>query len=238
MEVVMGLQPEMPQTLLARLPVRDTTVNEYVEQLVKYLRDTRIDVAERARELAQQREATAPAGRGGTLAVGDVVLRRKDKDPKGSERFNDRTDGRLYRIRSVCGRNTYTLAHMDGTPVLGNRRDEIRVPADLIVKLDLPEFDLNISEASPRRLEIMDERDHTLWRKATLERFTADGQAVVRFDDSTRREVSLDLTAERYRWLYSEAPPAVVSTEERRELLGRDVPAVGAFGALRAEAEG
>ena len=89
MEVVMGLQPEMPQTLVARLPVRDTTVNECVEQLVKYLRDTRIDVMELARELAHEPLAEEALDGGGEDHHAQPAQARRTEELVQHHRAND-----------------------------------------------------------------------------------------------------------------------------------------------------
>ena len=52
---------------------------------------------------------------------------------------------------------------------------------------------------------VMHNADHHTWRKATLERVLPDATVVIRYDDSKRNSHIIDLTKERYRWIYSEA---------------------------------
>ena len=204
-EVVMGIKPKLPQTLLASLPVESVSVDDYVKSLMTYLVWTHDEVHRQAKELAQETEGQQ-RGVGEPYRVGDTVLRRRPRDdqPKGQTRFDLRTDGHLYRIHNVCGKNTYEIERLDGKLVVGNNGMPSKISAELLVKLDMPDFEFSLADDQPTRLEIQDQRDQNIWHKATFEKFLSDGKVILRFDKQPAVTVPLDLTKERYRWLYSE----------------------------------
>ena len=104
MEVVMGIQPELPATLRAGLNVQDMNTTDYMHDLVKYLKETHKRVRALAAELEIEKEGRddgAPGARG--LAVGDLVALKKGKKPHGTSRFGRSCDGNIYRIRDVLG---------------------------------------------------------------------------------------------------------------------------------------
>ena len=199
-EVVFGLQPKVPQMLVASLPVEEQGVDQYVLDLVRYLEETHRDVKSCARELAAEKEADR-AGRRETLEEGEIVLRRKDKSnqPHGSTRFENRTDGFLYRIHRKHGENTYEIERLDGVVVMTHKGRPAMISGDLLVRCDMPELELD--ESTPRHLEIQQEDDHNVWRKAEIVRFTADGMAYLRYEDDLNKAIPTDLTRHRYRWI-------------------------------------
>ena len=218
-EVVMGVKPKLPQTLLASLPVESVSVDDYVKSLLQYLVYTHHEVHKKAKELAEATEG-AQRGVGHAYAVGDIVLRRRapDDQPRGKTRFDSRTDGHLYRIHAVRGKNTYELERIDGKLVLGNNNQPSRISSDMLVYLDMPEFDFDVGEDQPKRLELQDKKDHNLWHKATFEKFLCDGRAMLRYDKRPNAPMPTDLTKERYRWLYNE----FVTTEQRERFETQD----------------
>ena len=132
--------------------------------------------------------------------------------PKGSTRFEDRRDGELYRISKKLGEGTFELETMDGKPVMQvGGQSKKKVSAEHLIKCDMPELDLNLNEHTPRRVEIMDNADHNVWNLATVERFTADGRAVLRYDKAPNVTRMTDLLQERYRWVQEGAPAAAAA---------------------------
>ena len=70
-EVVTGLKPRLPQTMLTGIPVEHVTVDEYVASLVKHLRDVHSSV-QRTTLAAIERDEASLAGRlSAELEVGD-----------------------------------------------------------------------------------------------------------------------------------------------------------------------
>ena len=213
MEVVTGIQPKMPVTLAHRLPVQEISVDAYVKDLIEYLVTTHEEVNKHAEKLRDDLNRGAIGGHGGVLEVGDIVIRRKnDKNkPQGTSRFETLSEPGLFRITKKLGANTYELEHLDGTPIVNPKGEATGVPADMLVKCDLPELEFDLDTHLPRRLEIQDSKDPTLWNKATLEKFGADGRTFIRFDGEPERRY-IDLTQQVYRWLVpgQEEPRAVV----------------------------
>ena len=203
MEVVMGLQPRLPQTLSGGLPVQDVGVPAYVTGLLKYLEDTYHDIKASAKELASAKEADR-SGSATSLAEGMIVLRRKpEKDrPSGSHRFEDKTDGVIYRIHRKNGVNSYELELLDGSLLLGSRGRPALVSGDLLVLCDMPELEVERPPGTFTRIEIQDRVDHNVWRGAVVDKFLADGQVVLRYDDAVEKSIPTDLTKHRYRWLH------------------------------------
>ena len=174
----MGIKPRLPQTIAAGLPVKDIGVDTYVRNLVQALNRTWQSVREIGREVAQRREGTAHAGRGEELREGDLVLRvtTSSERPRGKERFQDRYDGEIYRIKKVVGSKTYTVERLNGEPVRDTRGNDKRISGEEMVKCSLPELDLGLDPHQPRRLELQNLEDHNRWDAATLDGISPDGR--------------------------------------------------------------
>ena len=214
MMIVTGLDPKLPITLAHKLPVSEVGVDEYVLELMRYLEETYGQVREHSLELARKTEGTQKGKPGQPLKVGDFVLRLKPhKDrPHGTSRFEERTESSIYRIRHAIGENTFELEHLDGTCILGHNDVPARVSADALIRVDMPELsDLGLSDLQPRTLELQDSEDHHLWRRAVLERVLPDAKVVIRYSDTPKATHIVDLTRERYRWVYDAAPEGVAN---------------------------
>ena len=209
MMIVTGLDPKLPITLSAGLPVSEIGVDEYILGLMRYLEDTYEAVRDKSLELARKTEGTQRGSPDQPLRVGDFVLRIKPtKDrPHGTTRFESRTDSSIYRIRHAIGENTFELEFLDGTGVMGPNDYPVRVSADTLIRLDMPELEsLGIPDLQPRELELQDHDDHHVWHRARLERVLPDARVVLRYDRHPRTSRIVDLTKERYRWLQIAAP--------------------------------
>ena len=207
MEVVMGIKPQMPQTIRAGLPVRDIGVDDYVKQLIQSLNSTWKAVQDYGREVAAKREGTEKGSGGPELREGDTVLRvtTSDNRPRGSERFENRYDGEIYRVKRALGAKTFTIEKLSGEPVKDDLGNDKKISGEELVKCVLPELDLGLDPEQPKRLEVQDARDPTTWRKATLDGITADGKVFLRYDERKHHRVHLDLTKLSYRWLAESA---------------------------------
>lgn len=212
MEVVMGIQPELPATLRAGLMVEAIGVSEYVQMLMDHLKETHRKVRECAAAAGLEREGEDEGDRGATgLMVGDLVaLKRSGADkPVGSKRFQWSTDGRIYKIKEVLGENTYSLLGLldDAEPVSGNTRN--RFSAERLVKLDLPEYQPDVGADRPKALEIYDDASGD-WIKGKVEKLAVDGRTLIRLEGDPETSEWMDLTKCRYRWLLEEATPNAV----------------------------
>ena len=229
MQIVMGINPTMPATLRTGLITEAVSAETYSKELLRYLHETHKRVKQYAEQLGFEKEGTDKGDPGATpLAVGDLVLLKTENRRKGEERFRRRTDGEIYRISAVVGQNTYALGKLttgappNTSPIFANR-----YPADRLIKLDMPELELEVPEGTPQRIEIYDDTT-AQWRGATTERWAVDGRVSLRFDDNDEECLWLDLTKCRYRWL---AGPVAISRPESDQQ-GDEVSPRGAGGSL------
>ena len=198
MEVVMGIQPVMPAMMRAGLPVTEVAPSEYIEQLLKYLKETHEKVRAFARSEKEYHEGQSKGTASGeTLEVNDlVVMRRAGGDkPHGQTRFVGKTDGEIYVIDQKLGSNTYRLRTL-----LGDERQTLKSPwdrvhGDRLVKLDLPEFEAGLPSG---QLGVEIELDGE-WLQGTVTRAAVDGRLEVLFAGADHGRW-LDLTKHRYRW--------------------------------------
>ena len=69
-----------------------------------------------------------------------------------------------------------------------------------MIRLDMPEYEVEMPEGTPQKVEIYDE-DMAQWDAASVERWAVDGRVCLRFDSNEDERVWVDLTKCRYRWL-------------------------------------
>ena len=226
MEVVMGVKPRLPQTITSQLPVRAVGIDQYVKDLVQALGDTWRCVRDVGREIAQAREGTASGSGGELLERGDLALRiaTGTERPRGSERFQDRYDGAIYRVRRVVGAKTYILETLNGDALCDDLGNEKRISGEELVKCALPELELGLDEQQPRRLEVQSKQDHNLWEKATVDGLSPDGRVFLRYDKAPRNRVLTDLTELAYRWLHGDVDAVAPAEVERRSYSPLDPP--------------
>ena len=200
MNVVMGLNPSLPASLRAGLVTEEITAEEYVKSLVDYLRDTHKRVRQYAEQMNFEKEGTDRGDQGAArLVVGDIVALKSTDKRKGESRFGHRTDGEIYKITQVVGENICSLGKLTtGVPPVAGYPN--RYAAERLIKLDMPEFELDMPEGTPQRVEIYDEYE-ARWKAATTERWAVDGRVSLRFDEDKETCAWVDLTKCRYRWL-------------------------------------
>ncbi len=207
-EVVTGLRPKLPSTLLARFPVQEVDVDTYAAQLIDYLKVTYHRIKALMQDAADMAEQNAPGSMMRELEVGDLVLRRLN--PKqiqklagtGPYRFTRTVDPRIYRVAKkiadqgfayrLCDHHNPSMAVDFKQPV--SRR--------MLIKLDMPDMELEAVQER-RRLEIYID-DENCWYRATLEAIALDGRARIRWDDSPGKLEDVDITEHRYRWILGE----------------------------------
>ena len=217
MEVATGIQPQLPAMLKAGVPLMSQSPNDYVTDLIEYLRSTHELIQEKHAEAMAKSEGTAKGRHNVQLKPGDIVVRRKPttQRPHGTHRFETKGDNHLYRIKQALGDNTYALESILGDQAPGVHGQVNKHPAELLIKLDMPEFQQEVQKDCRRGIEIWNERGGQ-WLRGTVERLACDGRVCVRFDAMADRGQWLDLTKQRYRWLIG-ANEVSPSTCERRE---------------------
>ena len=110
-------------------------------------------------------------------------------------------DGVIYKITEVVGENTYALGKLTtGVSPNSNPMYANRYPAERLIRLDMPEYEMELPEGTPQRVEVYDEKTAE-WRAAATERWAIDGRVSLRFDNNDEECLWLDLTKCRYRWL-------------------------------------
>ena len=156
----MGIQPPLPATLRAGVPVVSQAPDDYIQDLVRYFSETHKRVKEIGERNLAAQEGRDKGRKDGHLKVGDLVIRRKPRSqrPRGLHRFEWRADQHIYRVKAVLGDNTYELESILGVQAPGASRAVNRHPGDLLVKLDMPELQSDLANNFPKRLEVLDDR--------------------------------------------------------------------------------
>ena len=75
-EVVTGLRPKLPTTLVGKFPVREITVDEYVEGLLDHLRLTYTRVKQLQSDAVEESGMQAPGSLERERRGGVLVMRR------------------------------------------------------------------------------------------------------------------------------------------------------------------
>ena len=195
---------------------------EYTKDLIAYLKDTHKLVMEKAREHGVDIEGSADSGHGGKIEKGDLVMLKGTSKRHGAKRFNERTNGVIYRAIEVSdGGNTVALEDLLGEVSLGHTRN--RFPSDRLIKLDLPilqpfpnspwgkrdpdDAQSDLYFQGPRTLEVFfdDSKPPLDWRRATIARMSIDGRVRLTWDQDVSEGGGntewIDLGRRRYRWL-------------------------------------
>ena len=197
MEVVTGLKPALPVTLMAEMPLADIEVPDYADKLLKYLAETHKEVVQLAREAAVEHEGKDAGGVRG-LSKGDLVsVRRDGRDaPQGRTRFDSRVRGEIYVVSNVLGQNTYSrktlLGNKDKLTANGSNKHH----GDRLVKLNMPTTD---SSFVGRVLEYTTDGD--TWWRANVKAVALDGRVYLERVDNPVKRVWANLTEMKYRWI-------------------------------------
>ena len=196
MEVVLGLKPQLPGTLMAGLPVAHVGVSDYAKALLEYLAVTHREVMELARESAVEHEGR-DKGRVEGLSRGDLVLLRErgeGREPTGARKFDSRVSGEIYWVAAKMGENTYRLATLLGTR--DSRLEKTnKFHADRLVKIDLPVME---SSSVGREIEYTNNGDE--WFRAKIINMAIDGRVYLQRQDNPVDRTWVDLSRLRYRW--------------------------------------
>jgi hypothetical protein len=198
-EVVTGLKPRFPRTLLGSVPVEERTVDAYVKDLLEHLQEVHASVQRTTLETIQRDEASMAGHLSAELEVGDPVLVRREATAEraGPTRFQSRVYDGIYVIKKKVSPTTYVVEDLVDKEYVPKFIQPLH--AERLVRLDMPE--LGLEPGQPRRLE-MRESPTSPWNVYTLERFGADGRVRLALQDGaaqTRKWV--DLTKCEYRWL-------------------------------------
>ena len=198
-EVVTGLKPRLPAKLAGPGLVVAVEINEYVERLRGYLKGAHASVMRAQTEVVEAAEGTVGGHLSSELWPGDAVLVRREptRERKGPLRFQQRVYPGVYRVKKRINRHTFVVED------LADSRAELSfvqpVNAERLVKLDLPELDLQ--EGQLRRIE-MRMREGDPWTAYEIDRFAADGRVNLRsLEEGVGGSKWVDLSRCEYRWL-------------------------------------
>jgi hypothetical protein len=198
-EIVTGLKPLTPMdTLLHPAPTARVSVEEYIVQLVKYLKTAHQAVR---RQIAEDRETSQRrryenVGEGSTLEPGDYVqiLRPKggirEKDEYISKRLRGRTYNQPYEVVKVLQRAVIVADPSTGSTELGFANP---VSRDRLIKIEV--FPTVPYEREQRGIVVDG-------RRGTILGMCFDGHTSIRFEDDPDNPTLVDLTRTNYS-LYS-----------------------------------
>ena len=176
-QIVTGLQPKLPRSLVGSGPIVAIGTGEYCEKLLTYLRDCYRSVRAQADALREEEEIQAQdlGTLGMELCVGDLVMIRLDnnKRPKGTKRFHSKVGPEIWKIKGKVSPHTFRLCSANDETVLNNFTQH----ATNLIRIELPELDFDSSRK--RILELSNDRTGA-WDRYRIEKFSVDGRCQLR----------------------------------------------------------
>ena len=101
-EVVTGLKPRLPRSIVGAVPVEMTTVDAYVKDLMEHLREVHTSVQRTTLETIEKDEASMAGFLSRELEIGDAGPTRWSEptvDRSGPTRFQSRVYEGVYKIK-------------------------------------------------------------------------------------------------------------------------------------------
>ena len=183
--------------------VEQISTDEYVRQLVAYMRQVHGLVAQRHTEVSEQRRDAKyrELGPGTFLSVGDYCFVSRPAQKDIGRRFQSKNFDNVYQVVRTFGdgaeAKTYVLSDLAGrthdleftNPVAAERL----TPVDL-----LPQTAVSPEGDSKTRLVVNDGDDQ---RTGTITAQSLDGRVVIKFDDKPDSPEFCDLSTMNYRWV-------------------------------------
>ena len=197
-EVVTGIKPKLPVAMVTEGPREFVPVDEYVRRLQQYMEETYRSVRRTKEESVERHEGTLEGRMSAELLVGDAVLVRRDPTEKraGPERFQSRVYPGVYKVSRKVGPHTFHV--QDFADPEARVTFSQPVNAERLVRLDLPELELNPEQ--PRDVEIF---RGDAWERHRIDKFSADGRVYVVQSglEPGSRGVWMDLSKQRFRYV-------------------------------------
>ena len=200
-EVVTGMKARIPKTLMDAGIVEQTSVDEYVSELCKYLEKTYANVKRIANEALEAEESKADVSESSRILVGDIVMVRRnrydlDSEYEGPRKWQRKCYPNMYRVRKALGRSVFDLEDVTeptkAVPFKNPQNEEN------LVRIDLPEMDLRSSR--DKCVEVYDD-ESTLWVPWRIRRMAVDGRVYLQSLRDESVAMWTDLTNARYRWI-------------------------------------
>ena len=202
-EVITGMKPRSPIEPLLAQPVglSRITTDDYVRELVNYLKGVHKFVDERHKAIREneQRAKYRELGTTGGLACGDYCLVSKTKEPGISHRFQNPNFEAVFQVVEVHGEGddakAYTVSDLHGN------REGLGFGQPLALTRLTPIELLPLAELSEDQATGILLSDRGRDRPATVKAQCMDGKVYVVFDDDPHHEHLLDLATCKYQWL-------------------------------------
>ena len=210
-QIVTGLQPKLPRTLIGDGRVVSIGSDEYVVKLLEYLRGCYRSVFNQTKALREADEMTGELRGSPTaeLQVGDLVVIRFDSAnrPKGTKRFQSKVRPDYWRIKTKISPHAFKLCNADDESI----EHPFSQNAEHLVKIELPELDF---DRTRRRVVEVSNQATGRWDRFRIEKFSVDGRCFVRkltpkpgahfilteYDEAPHGEW-MDLSKHIYRWI-------------------------------------
>ena len=172
-EVVTGIKPKLPVAMVTEGPREFLPVGTYMEKLRSYLSDTYSAICRLKTEALEQDEGAADGKRSAVLEVGDAVLVKREASEKrvGPTRFQPRVYPGVYKISAKISEGAFRVQDLAEPDAKVSFTQPVN--ADRLIRLDLPELDLDARQ--PRCVEIKRESEDD-WERFKIARFCVDGR--------------------------------------------------------------
>jgi len=110
-EVVTGLKPRFPRSIIGAIPVEEQTIAKYVKDLVESLKEVHSSVQRATLASIERDESTMAGHLSSELTVGDAVLVRREAtaERKGPTRFQSRVYDGIYVISKKISPSTFVV---------------------------------------------------------------------------------------------------------------------------------
>lgn len=199
-EIVLGIKPKLPQSLLGGHSVLDQSTDDYVDKLVKHFREVYAELERKFKEHEEDIMGRGSGAQSAQIKLGDLVLLRREPSVKreGALRFQERVHPDIFRVVGG-GHPTFHLQ------TVGNPEKPVpcKQPVSCVnlIRLDMPELELNPDQ--PREIEILPAGADVVtgWVKYRIERYSVDGSVKARNVERPAKVEWYDLSRERYRWV-------------------------------------
>lgn len=204
LEVIIGLKPTRPQSLVKGEMVFHQTEEEYIKWMLSFFPKMWDDVhrAQQAQDERQELEMEGSNTR--RVVVGDLVAVKRYTPPRaqadrqdggGSARFDERCYPDVYRVNAELDHNTFTVEFANDRNV--QLPFQNKLSADRLVLLDMPEFTVDPNQN--RSIEILTPKNE--WRRATIQKYGVDGKIQFHYVSEPSKLQWEDPTNLHYRWI-------------------------------------
>ena len=202
-ECITGLKPRTPIDALVATDAQVERVakDDYVRNLVKYLKEVHKYVDEQHQLIRDQRERAKlrELGEGEVVRVGDYVLLRKSHHEEGlSKRFQSPNYDEIFQVREVLGTSleeakAYIISNLAGSTDIGHLQPIAR---ERLTPVEVTPFS---QPSGDSRTRLVIDVGSGEMENATIVSLFLDGRVLIEMDDSGDQH-TIDLTEHEYKW--------------------------------------